>query len=58
MFRVIIRKNARFLAPRGVETANQHIKKNQQNTSYAANQTRSGFSALDKVYLHEDCIER
>jgi hypothetical protein len=32
-----------------VETAYQHIKKKPQTTSYAANQMKSGFSALTKV---------
>jgi hypothetical protein len=43
MLRVIILKKGR------VETANQLSKKNQQTTSYAANQMSSGFSALNKV---------
>jgi hypothetical protein len=58
MLRVVILKIARFLAPKRVETASQHIKKNQQTTSYAANQMRSGFSALHKEYSHEDCTGR
>jgi hypothetical protein len=52
ILRVIILKKARFFAPRRVETTNQYIKKNnQQTTSYAANQMRSGFSALNKVCM-------
>jgi hypothetical protein len=58
MLRVIILKKVRFIAPRRVETANQHIKKNQRTTSYAVNQMRNGFSALNNVCSHEDCTGR
>jgi hypothetical protein len=54
MLRVIILKKERLFAPRRVESANQHIKKNISNTSYAANRMRGGFSAMNKGCLHEE----